>query len=334
MSAVVSSRNSRAGARRSGPEEAAAAPSAVAEIQRQRILRATAEVAAEHGAGEVTVAHIVERAGVSRRTFYEQFADREECFLAALDEAIERVAAVVVPVYEGATDWRERLRVGLAALLCFLEDEPGTRALLVVEALGAGPRALEHRARVIDVLIAAVDEGRAEGKGANAPALAAEGVVGAVLAVIHARVSAGMGASKRRQAAAPPLLDLFGALMGMIVLPYLGASAARKESERPAPIGGAAERRAHSSNPLEGLKMRLTYRTLCVLRAIAGHPGSSNRDIGAVAGMTDQGQISKLLARLEGLGLIANVGDGHVKGAANAWRLTKRGEQVEHSLRG
>lgn len=80
--------------------------------------------------------------------------------------------------------------------------------------------------------------------------------------------------------------------------------------------------------------MRLTYRTLCVLRAIAGHPNSSNRDIGAVAGMTDQGQISKLLARLEGLGLIANVGDGHVKGAANAWRLTERGEQVEHSLRG
>jgi hypothetical protein len=50
--------------------------------------------------------------------------------------------------------------------------------------------------------------------------------------------------------------------------------------------------------------------------------------------MIDQGQISKLLARLEGLGLIANVGDGHVKGAANAWCLTERGEQVEHSLRG
>jgi AcrR family transcriptional regulator len=342
-SAVVSSRNSTAGAKRSGSEEAA--PSAVAEIQRQRILRATAEVAAEHGAGEVTVAHIVERAGVSRRTFYELFGDREECFLAALEEAIERAAAVVLPVYEGAAGWRERVRVGLAALLRFLDDEPGTRALLVVEALGAGPRALAHRARVIDVLIAAVDEGRTEGRGASAPPLAAEGVVGAVLAVIHARVTAGMALVTRRQLATAqhlatgrqlatsPLSDLFGPLMGMIVLPYLGASAARKESERPAPIG-AAERRAHPGNPLEGLRMRLTYRTLCVLRAIARHPDSSNRDIGAVAGMTDQGQISKLLARLEGLGLIANVGAGHVKGASNAWRLTERGEQVEHSLRG
>jgi AcrR family transcriptional regulator len=354
VSVVVSSRNSRAGAKRSGPEGAAltaraakervahtdAAPSAVAEIQRQRILRATAEVAAEHGAGEVTVAHIVERAGVSRRTFYELFGDREECFLAALDEAVERAAAVVLPAYEGAAGWRERIRAGLAALLRFLDDEPGTRALLAVEALGAGPRALAHRARVVDALIAAVDEGRLEGRGASAPPLAAEGVVGAVLAVIHARVSAGMGAlvagmatAAQRQSGTALLSDLFGALMGMIVLPYLGASAARKESERAAP-GGAVERRAHSGNPLEGLKMRLTYRTLCVLRAIARHPDSSNRDIGAVAGMTDQGQISKLLARLEGLGLIANVGAGHIKGASNAWRLTERGEQVEHSLRG
>jgi len=298
----VSSRNSRAGAKRSGPEGTApegaapegaapkrdaptraapkeAALSAVAEIQRQRILRATAEVAAEHGAGEVTVAHIVERAGVSRRTFYELFADREECFLAALDEAIGRAAAVVLPVYDSAGGWRERVRAGLAALLCFLDDEPGTRALLVVEALGAGPRALERRARVVNALIAAVDEARREGRGANAPPLAAEGVVGAVLAVIHARVTAGMataatgtgasmgvgasgagtvtiamraGASGAgtataapRQLSTPPLIDLFGPLMGMIVLPYLGASAARKESERSAP-GGGAQRRAHA----------------------------------------------------------------------------------------
>jgi AcrR family transcriptional regulator len=289
----------------------------------------------------VTVAHIVERAGVSRRTFYELFADREECFLAALDEAIGRAGAVVLPTYGGAAGWRERVRAGLAALLCFLDDEPGTRALLVVEALGAGPRALERRALVIDALIAAVDEGRSQGRGANAPPLAAEGVVGAVLAVIHARVTAGMGVPAQgapdspapRQPAVVPLIELFGPLMGMIVLPYLGASAARKESERPAPIGVAVQR-VSSGNPLEGLKMRLTYRTLCVLRAVARHPASSNRDIGAIAGMTDQGQISKLLARLDGLGLIANVGEGHVRGAANAWRLSERGEQVERSLRG
>ena len=68
--------------------------------------------------------------------------------------------------------------------------------------------------------------------------------------------------------------------------------------------------------------MRLTYRTLRVLGAVAERPGASNREVGAAAGMTDQGQISKLLARLEGLGLIANVGAGHVKGAPNGGCMT------------
>jgi AcrR family transcriptional regulator len=337
-SAVVPTRTSGAGAKGSGP-----APSAVAEVQRQRILRATAEVAAEHGAGEVTVAHIVERAGVSRRTFYELFVDREECFLAALDEAVARAGAAVLPAYGAEQAWRERIRAALAALLRFLDEDPGTRALLIVESLGAGPRALERRGRVIDALILAVDEGRTTGRGASAPPLAAEGVVGAVLAVIHARVSAGMGAGAPvagmatvawRQHVASPLSDLCGPLMGMIVLPYLGAAAARKESERvgEGPSSGGPMGRVRAGNPLEGIKMRLTYRTLRVLTAVAQRPDSSNRDIGAAAGMTDQGQISKLLARLEGLGLVCNVGEGHVKGASNAWRLTDLGEQVQHAL--
>jgi hypothetical protein len=79
--------------------------------------------------------------------------------------------------------------------------------------------------------------------------------------------------------------------------------------------------------------MRLTYRTICVLTAVAQHPGASNREIGAAAGMTDQGQISKLLNRLRILKLLHNVSHGHPKGAPNAWRLTERGEEVERALR-
>ncbi len=332
----VSARKKRSGSGVPEPKKRSAqrdgAPSAVADIQRQRILGATAEVVAEHGAGAVTVAHIVERAGVSRRTFYELFGDREECIMAALDEAVGRAAAVVLPAYEDGRGWRERTRGGLAALLRFLDGDPGVRALLVVEALGAGPRALERRAGILDALIRAVDEGREESKSAAvAPPLTAEGVVGAVFAVIHARAAAGIGSSAQRRPAVA-LIDLLGPLMGMIVLPYLGAAAARRESERAAPSGDPRAV-ARSGNPLEGLKMRLTYRTIRVLSAVAQHPGASNRDVGDAAGMTDQGQISKLLARLEGLGLIRNTGEGYVKGAPNAWRLTERGEQVERALR-
>src|ERR1700730_10799286 len=96
----------------------------VSEIQRMRILAAMAEVASERGAGSVTVAHVVARAGVSRRTFYDLFADREECFLAAFEEAIGRVGAQVIAAYEGGGAWRERIRAGLWALLVWLDEEP------------------------------------------------------------------------------------------------------------------------------------------------------------------------------------------------------------------
>ena len=74
--------------------------------------------------------------------------------------------------------------------------------------------------------------------------------------------------------------------------------------------------------------MRLTYRTAQVLGCIAGEPEISNRVVAERAGVTDQGQISKLLARLERLGLAVNSGNGHAKGEANAWTLTALGSEV------
>lgn len=297
----------------------------VAEIQRQRILGAMTEVAAERGAANVTVAHIVARAGISRRTFYELFEDREACLLAALDEAVQRAAAILTPAYGHAGDWRERVRAGLAALLGFLDDEPRLGRLCVVEALGAGERALERRARCMAVLIAAVDEGRKEIKpGKQPPPLTAEGVVGAVFSIVHARLLT--------RPAQGPLIDLLGALTGMIVLPYQGAAAAAKELQRPAPKARNNTIRM-TRDPLEGLDMRLTYRTVRVLMAIARHPAASNRKVASASGISDQGQISKLLARLDGLGLIHNRGHGQPKGVPNAWTLTARGGEVEQAIR-
>jgi AcrR family transcriptional regulator/DNA-binding MarR family transcriptional regulator len=346
---LVSSRTDEAGARRKArPGEKAAAraaPSPVAlerlrpgrdslsrdkvdGIQRSRIVSAMGEVVAERGAGAATVANVVARAGVSRRTFYELFEDREDCFLAAFDHAVGLACEAVLPAYAGEARWQDRIRAGLAALLAFLEQEPDLGALVVVHGLGAGQAALERRARIVQGLIAAVDEGRAAGagrRGAPQPApLTAEGIVGAVLAVIHARLAQ----RERRE----PLLALLGPLMSAIVLPYLGAGAAAKELERPAPAGRARPRRA-AGDPLKELDMRLTYRTVRVLIAIGSHAGASNRQVGEAAGIADQGQISKLLARLDGLGLIENRGAGHSRGEANAWQLTDKGEEVERTIR-
>jgi AcrR family transcriptional regulator len=322
----------------------------VVEIQRARVIAALVEVAGERGASGVTVAHVVARAGVSRRTFYELFEDRDDCFLAAFDQAIERGARRVVPAFRAPDSWRERIRAGLGALLEFLDDEPGVGALCVVDALGAGPVALERRARVVSALIDVVHEGRKEARAATKPTrLTAEGVVGAVLAVLHARLArldaraartngAGTKASSNagdRAGGAQPTVALLGPLMGMIVLPYLGQAAAARETSRPAP----RRRRAAppSGDPLRELDMRLTYRTVRVLLAIgelvAHGSGPSNRRVAEAAGVTDQGQISKLLARLEHLGLIANTGAGVTRGEANVWRLTPKGEEIERTIR-
>jgi AcrR family transcriptional regulator len=297
----------------------------VTEIQRVRILAAMADVAAERGAGAASVAHIVARAGVSRRTFYDLFEDREDCFLAAFDEAVAQAARTVIPAYEGESRWRECIRAGLLAVLIFCEEESALARLCVVEALAAGPRALERRAEVLDRLLWAVDQGRAErpARVPEPPPLAAEGAVGAVLSVIHRRLVAGGGA---------PLTPLLGELMSAIVLPYLGFSSSQKELARAAPTPPKRKTRPHH-DPLEGLDMRITYRTVRVLMTIGSAPGASNREIAAEAGISDQGQVSKLLTRLESLGLVRNDGVGHAKGAPNAWVLTPRGLDVERAIR-
>jgi AcrR family transcriptional regulator/DNA-binding MarR family transcriptional regulator len=310
----------------------------VPDIQRARMIAALVEVAREHGAARVTVAHVVARSGVSRRTFYEMFEDRDACFMAALELAIERGAGRVLPAFEAAGGgggavgtgtgvaawWRVRVRAGLAALLEFLDDEPGLGGLCVVDTLSACPEALRRRAEIVTAFVDAVDAGCKEAKAGLPPTrLTAEGVVGGVLGVLYSRFA---------ERDPKPMLRLLNPLMAMIVLPYLGPAAAAKETARPAPRARPRSQRP-VSNPLEGLDMRLTYRTVRVLAAIASHANASNRRVAEAAGVQDQGQISKLLVRLQRLGLIENTGSGATRGEPNAWTLTPRGREVEHAIR-
>jgi AcrR family transcriptional regulator len=305
----------------------------VTEVQRARMLAATVQVVGELGYERMSVARVTSRAGVSRRTFYDLFEDREACFLAAFTETVERARVLVCDAAGGERDWRLRVRAGLAALLGFFSEEPLAGRVIVVDALKACPVVLERRADLVQELIAVAEGGRAQVRGGREVApLTAEGVVGAVLAVVHSRLL-GQGAdspvaSGQRLGL---LTELVNPLMAMIVRPYLGAAAAEKELERPLPAG-RPKRRPPAADPLGGLDMRLTYRTLRVLGTIAGLPGASNREVAQAAGVVDQGQISKLLSRLEGLGLIHNTGVGHVKGEPNAWELTNRGREVEQAL--
>jgi AcrR family transcriptional regulator len=301
----------------------------VAEIQRSRMLSAALATVEEVGYGRMTVAQVIGRARVSRKTFYDVFADREDCFLAALEQAITHVGQLVQGAYEGEEAWRDGVRAGLAELLAFLDEEPALARIILVEALGAGPRVLEHRAKVLHAIAKVVDRGRfATSSVREPPEVVAEGVVGAVLAVLHTRALEEPDSER--------FSSLFGSLMNIVALPYLGARAASRELIRAAPKrrqDGAVRRRSHTHDPMAGLTMRLTYRTVRVLVVIAEHPGASNREIAERSGVSDQGQISKLLARLARLELIHNTGEGQEKGGANAWQLTVRGSRVERATR-
>jgi AcrR family transcriptional regulator len=307
------------------------------QLQRARIVAAMLDVVSEHGAAEVSVAHVVERSGVSRRTFYDLFADREECFLAAFEDALARVAAVVVPAFEGKRAWHERIRAALVELLGLFDEDSGLGRLLIVESLFAGPRVLERRDSVLARVIGIVEEGRAEvSVSSGPPALSGEGVVGAVCSILYSRLVT----SPARFASVSPvarvervgggegesLLALTGSLMSMIVLPYLGKAAASRELARPVPAAHIAKGADGGVGfPFRDLGLRVTYRTLRVLQAAAVSPGASNRRLGEAAGISDQGQASKLLGRLERVGLLVNRGAGHVKGEPNAWYLAGAG---------
>jgi AcrR family transcriptional regulator len=289
------------------------------------MITAMIEVVAQRGRPDATVAHVVERSGVSRRTFYEIFDDFEDCFLAALDQSLARAGERVLGAHPPSQKWRARTRSALVALLEFIEDQPAMARLCIVETLGAGPLVHKRRTRTLAAMIAAVDEGRTESKSAaTLPPMTSEGVVGGVLSVLHSRLIEQERAS---------FLELAGPLMAMIVLPYLGPVAAQKESALAA-TRKEAQISGMSSDPLRDLQMRLTYRTMRVLLSIAACPGTSNREIGVAAGIDDQGQISKLLSRLEKLGLIGNSGAGQARGAPNAWELTERGAELEVLLSG
>ncbi len=303
----------------------------IAEIQRARLLAAAVRAVEELGYTDISVAHITHRARVSRRTFYELFANRDECLAAVFEDLLGQLAGELDAAELERLPWRERVRAGLWMILSFLDREPALARVCVVQSLRGGPAVLERREQILARLAQAIDAGRAEGtRSAGLTPLTAEGLVGAAFTIVHARLLRGDGT---------PLTELQGELMGMIVLPYLGAAAARREQRRaaPAPPPKASPDTAATAcvagDPLEGVPMRLTYRTARVLECVAEHPGASNRVLAAHAGIADQGQVSKLLARLERIGLLANAGRGHLKGEPNAWALTSTGEQVARTVR-
>jgi AcrR family transcriptional regulator len=291
-------------------------------VQRRRILSAVVKVVDVHGVDGTTVGRIVARAGVSRNTFYDLFEDRHGCLLAATEQAVALAAERARVAYDAQDAWVGRVRAGLFSLLQWCDEEPKLARLCVLHSATAGPVTLARRREVLEQLAQVVDEGRVLAHSPASP-LTAEGVVNGTVGVIHARLL-NLDAGR--------LTELLNPLMSFIVLPYIGGGAARRELHRRSTDPPPRRMVDRTPDAPDGLNVRLTYRTMRVLAAIAAQPGLSNAQTSERAGVTDQGQISKLLGRLARLEVVENKGAGPSRGGSNAWYLTPRGAQLERTV--
>jgi AcrR family transcriptional regulator len=161
-------------------------------IQRRRLLNAMADVVAEVGYEEATVERVLVQAGVSRRTFYELFSDREDCFLAAYDDAMRDVFRLITNAYLDCETPERGIEAALEAFLRFCADEPAAARLCVVEVFAAGPRARERRAEFMERFAALMEHALGDMRGdKQLDRLAAQALVGGVHEVIYGPIDRG-----------------------------------------------------------------------------------------------------------------------------------------------
>jgi AcrR family transcriptional regulator len=167
-------------------------PSYVAANQRERILAAVARASADLGYAQMSVEAIIARAGVSRRTFYEHFKNKEDAFLGAYDAVVHEAVRYVRRAYLKETTARARLRAGIGAFLQFLASEPEVARMGIVEVFAAGPRAIARRNEARRLFAEIIEENIHElVPSVRHPELTAETIVGGIFEVVFTRILTG-----------------------------------------------------------------------------------------------------------------------------------------------
>jgi AcrR family transcriptional regulator len=189
----------------------------VAFHKRRRIMDAIADLTAEHGYEATKIGDIVKRAGVARKTLYDNFEGKEDVFLAAFDSAVEDIAGRVEAACEKAGDgWEERLQAGLSAFLDYVVEEPATARMCMVEAMSATPTATRRYEDALQRFVAMTKATTPHYE--QLPETIEETLVGGVAWIVHQKL--------RRQEAerAGELLD---ELDRFVLGPYRGMAAAK-----------------------------------------------------------------------------------------------------------
>jgi AcrR family transcriptional regulator len=196
----------------------------IARHQRARIVNALAEETMVRGYRAVTVADIVRRAGIARNTFYDNFASKEDCFLATQDYAVEEALQRVVEAAAAAEGWEDRLIAGLSAFLKYVADEPALARTCIVEALSAGPAAQERYEESLQSFVPLLRIGRESSPhGADLPETMEETIAGGIFWVIYQRIV--LGEAAQIETLLPDLVDF-------ALTPYIGADSAQRATAR------------------------------------------------------------------------------------------------------
>jgi len=196
----------------------------VTESQRNRIHRAMIEVVSERGYPETRVVDVIGVAGVSRKTFYELFESKEDCFLAAYDVLLEGLLGEATDAFEAAprSPWAERISAALEALLEHLSLHPDEARFAIVEVLAAGPKALARRDAALRQFAGFLEPGRTE-TNVELPGITSLAVAGGVNELLYSEILHG---------AAGRLPSRLADLTFWVTLPFLGAEGATVERER------------------------------------------------------------------------------------------------------
>ncbi|HET8815500.1 MAG TPA: TetR/AcrR family transcriptional regulator [Solirubrobacterales bacterium] len=195
-------------------------PDLIRAIQRERLIVAMLNAAAELGYLETNVQDVIDRAGVSRPTFYEHFSNKEDCFLAAFDTSAQRLQKkLLAAARKGGAVWRDRVRFALEALLRFAAREPDTARTMIVEARAASATAVRRRVELMDEFASCLQDQTQEllPEAGFHPSVTASGIVGGIESLLYSRLC------KQEY---DQLEALLPSLMYFVVLPYEGHEAA------------------------------------------------------------------------------------------------------------
>ncbi|MEX2449150.1 MAG: hypothetical protein WD404_10475 [Solirubrobacterales bacterium] len=288
-----------------------------------------AEVVAECGLRGASVARVAQRAGVTPKTFKKQFDDPDDCFLALIDWMLGQASSSMVEALERERSWSDGVLAGLEAMVALLDREPVRARACLLEGMAAPSIKLEARAEALGELSTRV-HGRALRELApdrHPSGAMAEATIGSVLGLLRRRLLTGD---------APPFTDLLGELAEVVVTPYQGPEAAARVA-RDGRERSQAMRVVPTSRSISAgvevpdlLRRANAHRMRSCMRYLAENPGTSNKAVAAGIDVPHQGQVSRLLARLDDAGLLEKCPGG--PGRANAWRLSPRGAEVALAL--